>query len=80
MTIRIPETNFADKVLKYLGKRRGVKLPAKAYEKFGPHVSAKASKENFWKALLRTKHKELPDDMVDLYSLDGIQFDPTDDY
>ena len=79
MTIRIPETNFADKILKFLGKRRGVKFPSEAYEKFGHYVSAKARKENFFKAFFRTKHKKLPEDMIDLYSLNTTQPDPAND-
>jgi hypothetical protein len=75
MTIRIPETNITDKVLKFFGKKRGVKLPTEAYEKFGHHVYAKAQKENFWKALLRPRHKELPEGMVDLYAMNGIKPD-----
>jgi len=68
MTMQFPKISFADKILKLLGKKRGVKIPADAYEKFGPHVYVKAQKENFWKALTRPRDRDLPEGMVDIFS------------
>ena len=70
MTIRMPRTSFGDRVLKALGKKRGLRLPTEAYEKLGPYVSAVAQKESFWRALFRSKNTGLPDGYVDLFSFD----------
>ncbi|MFC1577614.1 hypothetical protein ACFL36_01250 [Thermodesulfobacteriota bacterium] len=69
MTIKRPKPNIFDKFLKFIGKRRGVKLPLEAYERFGQYAYAKAIKESFWKSLFRAKDKELPEGYVDLYTL-----------
>lgn len=68
MTIKIPPVGVADRVLKYLGKRRALIMPAGAYEKRGPYVIARARKECFLKALLRPNSKELPPGAVDYLS------------
>ena len=68
MTMKYPEIGIADKFLKLLGKRRGIKIPYEAYEKFGPYVYVKLQKENFWKALFRSRDKNLPKDMIDIFS------------
>ena len=73
MTITMPEPSLADKVLKVLGKKRGVIFPDKAVEKFGQHVYARAYKESFWKALLRPEGQELPEDMVDIFSFQDLK-------
>jgi len=70
MTIRLPKFSFGDRILKTLGKKRGLRLPAEAHEKFGPYVSALAQKESFWKALFRSKNADLPDGYVDLFSFE----------
>ena len=68
MTIRMPDLNIFDKILKSIGKKRGVRYPVDAYEKFGQSVYIKATKENFWKALFRSKDTELPEGYINLYS------------
>jgi hypothetical protein len=60
MTIKIPEKNLADQILAFFGKKRAVKMPVDAYEKFGPHVYAKAPKESFWRALFRPAGQDPP--------------------
>ena len=69
MTIHLPEPDFLDRFLKLLGKKRGVKIPAETYEKFGPYVYAKAQKESFWSALIRPKGKGPPPGYVYLDEL-----------
>ena len=64
MTIHLPEPDFFDRFLKLFGKKRGVKIPTEAYEKFGPYVYAKAQKESFWSALIRPKNGELPEGYI----------------
>ena len=73
MTIAMPQPGFADKLLKMLGKRRGVIFPDTAVEKYGQHVYARAYEESFWKALLRPGNRELPEDMVDIFSFQDIK-------
>lgn len=68
MTITMPRLNIFDKILKSMGKKRGVRYPVEAYEKYGRSAYIKATKENFWKALLRSNNKELPEGYINLYS------------
>ena len=60
MTIELPKTTFADRLLALIGKRRAVRMPYKVYEKLGPYVYARAVKESFWRALLRPKNQDPP--------------------
>ena len=68
MTIKIPPMSVADRILRYLGKRRALILPVGAYEKYGPYVFARAKKEPFLKALLRPRAKEIPPGAIDLFA------------
>ena len=81
MTIKLPEPGFADKVLKSLGKKRGVIIPSDQYDKFAPYSYAIAQKESFLKALFRPANKSLPNGMVDVYTLISQQehIDKTND-
>ena len=65
----MPDLNIFDKILKSIGKKRGVRYPMGVAEKFGQSVYIKATKEKFWKALFRSKNQELPEGYIDLYSL-----------
>jgi hypothetical protein len=73
MTIKLPQPSMGDKILKLLGKKRGIKVPSEVYERFGPYVYATAKKEPFWKALLRSADEELPEDMIDVFYLDQLK-------
>lgn len=76
MTIRMPKESLPDKILKALGKKRGVKIPAGVFKKFDPQkvdVYAIAQKESFWKALLRSKDEELPEDFFNLYDFEKLK-------
>jgi hypothetical protein len=66
MTIKIPEKTIGDKVLKALGKKRGVHVPSGGYKEYGPYAYSTAKKESFLKALLRPKDEPLPEGMVDI--------------
>lgn len=72
MTIRLPETNIFDRILKYFGKKRGIIFPKAIDEKYGPHYYVKALKENFWKALLRPKKEPLPDNYIDFFDIENL--------
>ena len=73
MTIRLPNPNIFDRILKLLGKKRGVILPAGNYEKFGQYAYVKASKESFWRALLRSGGEDLPDGYIDLSQIEDFR-------
>jgi len=60
MTIRIPKKSFIDRFLVLLGKKRAVRIPSAVYEKYGPYAYAKAEKESFWNALIRSKYRKPP--------------------
>ena len=68
MTIKMPEKTICDWILKALGKKRGVHIPTGTYEKYGPYAYSTATKENFFRALLRPKDADLPEGMVDIDS------------
>ena len=73
----MPTENIADRILKALGKKRGVKIPAEAFKGIDPRVVdvyAIAQKESFWKSLLRSKDEELPDDLFDLYDFEKLKY------
>jgi len=65
MTLRIPDPSIGDKILKLLGKKRGLIIPKEIPGKPGVSTYAHARKENFWKAFSRPKHSKLPDDVID---------------
>jgi hypothetical protein len=73
MTIRLPDPNIFDRFLKLLGKKRGVSIPVGACERFGPYYYAKASKESFWRALLRASSDELPDNLIDIFQIEDFR-------
>jgi len=70
MTIKLPQMNFGDRILKALKKKRGIRLPLETYEKCGPYVYAAAQKESFWRALVRAKDADLPDGYVNYFSFE----------
>ena len=66
MTIKLPELNMFDRLLYSMGKKRGVILPAKTDKDYGQYAYAIGKKENFWKALLRPRGADIPEEMADL--------------
>lgn len=78
MTIRMPQASLLDRLLKLIGKKRGVRFPDGAMEQFGQHVYAKAVKENFWNALLRPSGQPLPEGYIDLFEIENFRKDITD--
>jgi len=58
MTIQLPPDNIFDRILAFLGKRRGIIMPKhldKTTNQFGHHAIIKTRKENFLKALFKRK-------------------------
>ena len=78
MTIKLSEPNIFDQFLNFLGKKRGVFIPTKAYEDYGQYVYAVAKKENYWKALLRPADKPLPEGSMDIFECGNLTNDPKD--
>ena len=78
MTIRMPHASWLDRVLKLIGKKRGVRLPDGALGQFGQHVYAKAMKENFWSALFRPSGQPLPEGYIDLFEFEDFRKDIAD--
>ena len=66
MTLQMPQPDFLDRILRLLGKKRGVIVPVDAEKKHGPHAYARARKECFWKALLRCGDKDLSEGVMDI--------------
>jgi hypothetical protein len=64
MTIKLPKTTIADKLLALIGKRRAVRMPFEAYKNLGPYVYAQAEKESFWRALIRPENQDPPEGWV----------------
>jgi hypothetical protein len=60
MTIRIPEPDTGDRILRYFGKKRALIFPNGRLEAQGIDVYATAIKESFWAALLRPRNSQLP--------------------
>jgi len=73
MTIKIPNANLADKLLKLMGKKRGIILPSGIYEKFGLYTYSVAKKENFFIALLRSASEPLPNGVVDIHTFASLK-------
>ena len=61
MTIRTPDDNILDKILKLFGKERKIVVPEgaeKIYKEYGPHVQIKAKKQTFFRALFSKTRKQ----------------------
>ena len=69
MTIKVLKPTIGDRILAFLGKKRGVIVPTDVYEKHGLYAYAKAKRESFWKALFRSKSKPFPENVFDLDTL-----------
>jgi hypothetical protein len=72
MTIKLPKPNFADKFLRMIGKKRGVRLP-KNMGSFGHQIQIVGIKESFWKALTRPKNGILPEGTVDIFLAENLK-------
>ena len=75
MTIRIPQPNIFDRLLRLIGKKRGVIFPKEPFKKYSPYVSVNAYKESFLKALFRSQSEDLPEGFVDIFSSDIFRKD-----
>jgi len=69
--MKIPQLSLADKLLRILGKKRGLLFPSGQYKKFGPYAIGMAGTESFFRALFRSKNEDLPDGMIDIFMFDN---------
>jgi hypothetical protein len=65
MTLRIPDPNISDKILRLFGKKRALIIPKFRVERKEIDIYAVAVKENFWRALFRPRKSQLPAGSVD---------------
>jgi hypothetical protein len=70
MTIVIPKPNFIDKLLKFIGKMRGVMVRGETGDPNSTQTYYAPRKESILRALLRPRWKALPEGMIDIFSLD----------
>ena len=73
MTIRLPDPNIFDRLLKLFGKKPGVIIPKGAHDKFGPYFYAKAYKESFWVSLFRSSRDALPNSLIDIFEIEDFR-------
>jgi hypothetical protein len=64
MTIELPKTNFVDRLLALIGRKRAVRIPFELYDKLGPSVYIRGFKEPFWRVLFRPKNQDPPDGWI----------------
>jgi hypothetical protein len=70
MTIVIPKPNFIDRLLKFIGKVRGVMVRGENGDPNSTQTYYAPMKESVLRALLRPRWKALPEGMIDIFSLD----------
>jgi len=71
MTILLPRPNIFDRLLRALGKKRGVFLPGQDAEAFGQYAYSTGQKESFARSLLRSGKTPLPDGLIDIFEVAG---------
>ncbi|MBS3759080.1 MAG: hypothetical protein KGY61_10505 [Desulfobacterales bacterium] len=72
MSVDIPRPNIFDRLLKGLGKPRGVIIPEDAHQYHGKAKRIVCKKESVWISLWRSKKKGLPEDRADIFLLQKI--------
>jgi len=72
MTIKVPEPNIFDKLLRQFGKSRGVIIPENAHCFHGKENHMDCKKESLFKSLCRSRDKALPKDRADIFLLQKI--------
>jgi hypothetical protein len=68
MTIVIPKPNLIDRLLRILGKRRGVALRVEGIDPNGTQSYYAPKKESVLRALLRPSGRCLSDQMIDIFT------------
>jgi len=69
MTIVIPKPDIVDRLLRLLGKKRGVTLRGEATHPNSIQFYYTPKKESSLTALLRPSGRALPDGMIDVFTL-----------
>ena len=69
MTIVIPKPGLIDKLLRRIGKKRGVVVQAETMDPSGTQTYFAPKKESALKAMRRPSGKALPEGMSDVFTL-----------
>lgn len=69
MTIVIPKPDFVDRLLRVLGKKRGVAVHGETTDPDSTQSYVAPKKESPLKALFRPSGESLPDGMIDIFTL-----------
>jgi hypothetical protein len=72
MTIKLPQPNLLDKLLRSLGKKRGVVIPIYSYDELGRFSYYFARKESLIKALFRSSKTDLPEGLIDIFEVSAL--------
>jgi len=67
MTVKLPEPNVFDKLLRLLGKKRGVFVPEISNSSYGQYGYAAGKKENLLMAFFRPAGEKLPNGFIDIF-------------
>lgn len=73
MTIVIPKPGLIDKMLRLIGKKRGVVVQAETMDPSGTQIYFAPKKESALKAMCRPLGKALPEGMSDIFTLQSEQ-------
>ena len=76
MSVNVPEPNILDKLLKRLGKSRGVIIPKDAHQYHGKDTQIFCKKESVFISLRRPRNHQLPEDRADIFLLQKIYCNP----
>jgi hypothetical protein len=71
MSLRIPQPDLFDKILRSFGKRRALFIPQDVQEAYRYDFYLACHKENFFKVLFRPRNAKLPEGYENLYSLEA---------
>ena len=72
MSVNVPQPNMLDRLLRRLGKCRGVIIPKDAYHYHGKETQIFCKKESVWVSLRRPGIEQLPEDRADIFRLQKI--------
>lgn len=76
MSVKVPQPSMLDRLLRRLGKSRGVIIPKDACHYHGKETQIFCKKESIWVSLSRPRKKQLPEDRADIFLLQKIYGNP----
>lgn len=69
MTLKLPQPDILDIILKKFGKKRAVFFPTEDLKKHGKYSTSMCKKENFFISLFRSKNDDLPEGTLDIFEI-----------